>query len=209
MKIFFGITLLLVTNAGFSRHYYNLLFGTTHPINYTAYELSRKAGLETGFLYGKVISTKFIFETGLVIDIWGRVNNEVVNHYYDEEGVYIEYIEDAAFLRFAMQVPLLLKYKLNNDKFLIFGGFNLAGRNLLTLTRYSGIDSEHGNPAISDEYPSARGYGIDFNLGIDYFLKQNLILYLNYRTALLYAASTNYDYGVLSAGIKYQFGRMD
>jgi hypothetical protein len=209
LKIFLAIVFLLIYNAGFSRHYFGLQFGANFPINYTTDELSRKVGLEPGFLYGKNIGTKFIFETGLVIDIWGRINHEVVNHYHDEEGVYIEYLEDAAFLRFAMQVPLLLKYKLNNDKFQISSGFNLSGRNLLTFTNYTGIDPEHGRPVNSNEYLAARGYGVDFDLGVDYFLNQEVILYLNYRTALLYNPSTNYDYGLLSAGIKYHFGRMD
>ena len=178
----------------YSQFYGGIRIGTTYPL--TTYESVRKFGGEIGIVYGRNVYQQFYFETGLVLDVYGKKNNPIIWTIGTSNN---SNIYDGSYMRFSAQIPLLLNYKLLENTLEFNGGFLLSGRYLKTITSYSGLDPEV-NGSDDRMYPRFRQYGLDLNLGVCYRLIKELRIYINYRTPI---NKFFVEDGVFSTGLKY------
>ncbi len=165
-----------------------LQFGLNYPINYTSNDLARKLGGEIGIQIYKEYTNNFGFESGIIIEAFGRVGSS-------SDAA----MEEASYLKFQLYIPVLATYKFSSDKLVLKSGLLVAFRNILMLSNYSGMD-----PEISyggDTIPAARNIGLEFNFGLDYQLSKKWGTSLNFRTPF---TTQNQKYGVVTLGLNYK-----
>jgi len=181
--------------------------GSTFPLG--LHEYARKFGGELGFFYGKSFNENICFETGLNIDAYGRRNIKVLNKYnyfastIDNNSANVDsksFYEDASYIRFSFQIPLLLSNKFKNNKIETKTGLLFSARNLFTFTRYSRCEPDFINTYSTEDKLGFRSYGIDLNLGFYYKIIKKLRLYVNYRTPI---NQYLFNYNIISFGLSY------
>lgn len=165
-----------------------LQFGLNYPINYTSNDIARKLGGEIGIQVIKDYTINFGFESGIIIEAFGRVGSSSDTA-----------IEEASYLKFQLYIPVLATYKFCNDKLVLKSGLMVAFRNILMVTNYPGIDPEITDG--SETIPAARNIGLDFNLGLDYQFSKKWGTSLNVRTPF---TTQNQNYGVVTLGLNYK-----
>lgn len=209
IKCFFSVLLLTLMLSVSSVHAqdYNLLsVGLNYPVKYGKESPDRMLGGNAAFTRAFSINRNLFFETGVGLDIWGRVLKQLKVFYYDSKNVLRTDKLDQTYFRAGIEIPLLINMKMNR--------WNV--KNGVYLQRKFFIQENDANeeldPKLNPDHPyplvykqESELYDIGYEFVASFKVSKRLSVSGGCRTSLLYLFDKSY--GLVRIGMNYRLNK--
>jgi hypothetical protein len=205
-KICWLIILLLLPQLLKSQNYQQIAITINSPVLYQDSKPVRRIGLEAACLFGHSLNDKLAIETGIALDIYGRLKNTITGYDWVSST---SFSYSNPFLRIDMSIPVLLNFRI--AKFEIRNGVNVNLKNFITFKKYAEIDpliSAPGSPPPVRYYDDiGRFAGLSYQGNISYAINDRFSLFLDIKSLIcvLYPKSNVRIYTLLGLGLIYKF----
>jgi hypothetical protein len=189
----------------YCQDYNSLSMSFNYPVKYSKESPDRMLGGNIRFTHAFSINRNLFFETGIGVDVWGRVLKQLKVFYYDSKKVLQTDKLDQTYFRTGIEIPLLINMKMK--KWNIENGFYLQRKFLIQEANAN----EELDPKLNPDHPYPQIYKQEYELydagyefTASYVLSKKLSVSTSYRTSLLYFDKS---YGLASVGITYRMNK--